>query len=106
MQRLPPWWGVLVASSRRREPHLADAVQRGHIDEQRAGTLLELLWRDELASLCKRYAPEAGSRRATARGMRLALGDGQVSGRRLAKEVRSGAAGQGRLANCAAVCIR
>ena len=106
MQQLPSWWGVLVASSRRGEPHLVRRrAARAH-HEQRAGALLDLLWRDELASLCKRYAPELVSRRATARAMRLALADGQVSGRRLAKEVRSGAAGQGKLANCAAVCIR
>lgn len=88
MQQLPPWWGVLVASWRGREPHLARRRAAKAHDKQKAGTLLELLWRDELALLCERYAPEAGSRRATARGMRLALGDAQVSGRGLAKEVR------------------
>ncbi len=88
IQQLPSWWGVLVATTRRGEPYLTRRRAARQHGEQEVAALLELLWRDELASLCERYQIARVPSRASGRAMRLAVAEGAVSGRRLAQEVR------------------
>ncbi len=88
-ERLPAWWGVLVAKTTGESISLVRRrAARAHPHQSREA-LLDLLWRDELAALCGRYAPHAVRARATSSSLRDAIADTDASAKRLASDVRA-----------------
>jgi len=89
IERLPAWWGVLVAKTTGESISLVRRrAARAH-PHQSPEALLDLLWRDELAALCERYAPEAVRARSTSSALRAAIISSGPSGKRLASDVRA-----------------
>jgi plasmid stability protein len=89
IERLPVWWGVLVARTKGETVSLVRRrAARAHPRQSQAA-LLELLWRDELAELCGRYAPQAVRARSTSSALRDAIIETDASAKRLASDVRA-----------------
>lgn len=86
-ERLPPWWGVLLATGRSTEVKLLRRrAARAH-PGQRSAALAELLWRAELVELNDRLGLAPARSRTTAPVLRTAVSDA-YSPRKLATEVR------------------
>lgn len=88
LQRLPPWWGVLVARSQNGGITLVRRRAAKAHRRQRVSALVELLWRGELALVCERYGIAGSRSRSTATALRASITDASVSCREVAKDVR------------------
>ena len=88
LERLPPWWGVIVATRRGEEIMLMRRRAARPHRQQRVRALLELLWKDELLSVCDRHAVSHARSKSTVVALRDAIAETRISGRRTADEVR------------------
>lgn len=88
LERLPAWWGVLIATHRGDEIVLVrHRAARAH-GQQRVRALPELLWKSELLSVCDRHAVSHMRSKSTVVALRDSIAETRISGRRAANEVR------------------
>lgn len=88
LERLPPWWGVLVARPRAGSVVLVRRRAARRHGEQRVSALVEMLWRSELARFCDRHAIGYSRSRSTVMSLRALIAEAKISRRRVADEVR------------------